>query len=92
MLHGYGGHILRVDLTSGRILREKTDPSHMLNVIGGRGLNSTRLYDELQRDIDPLGPENLLLIGVGPLTGTLMAASAFMTISGKSPMTGILGD
>jgi len=64
----------------------------MLNVIGGRGLNSTRLYDELKRDIDPLGPENLLLIGVGPLTGTLMAASAFMTISGKSPMTGILGD
>lgn len=92
MLHGYGGHILRVDLTSGQILREKSDPDYMLNVIGGRGLNSTRLYDELQRDIDPLAPENLLLIGVGPLTGTLVAASAFMTISGKSPMTGILGD
>jgi len=92
MLHGYGGHILRVDLTSGQIRREKTDPDYMLNVIGGRGLNSTRLYDELKRDIDPLSPENLLLIGVGPLTGTLLAASAFMTISGKSPMTGILGD
>jgi aldehyde:ferredoxin oxidoreductase len=92
MLHGYGGNILRVDLTSKRILREKTDPEYMLNVIGGRGLNSTRLYDELKRDIDPLSPENLLLIGVGPLTGTLLAASAFMTISGKSPMTGILGD
>jgi aldehyde:ferredoxin oxidoreductase len=92
MLHGYGGHILRVDLASGQIQRQKTDPDYMLNVIGGRGLNSTRLYDELKRDIDPLSPENLLLIGVGPLTGTLMAASAFMTISGKSPMTGILGD
>ncbi len=92
MLHGYGGHILRVDLTSGQIRREKTDPDYMLNVIGGRGLNSNRLYDELKRDIDPLSPQNLLLIGVGPLTGTLMAASAFMTISGKSPMTGILGD
>jgi aldehyde:ferredoxin oxidoreductase len=92
MLHGYGGHILRVDLTSGQIRREKTDPDYMLNVIGGRGLNSTRLYDELKRDIDPLSPQNLLLIGVGPLTGTLLAASAFMTISGKSPMTGILGD
>jgi len=92
MLHGYGGHILRVDLTSGKIRRERTDAGYMLNVIGGRGLNSTRLYEELKRDIDPLSPENLLLIGVGPLTGTLMAASAFMTISGKSPMTGILGD
>ena len=92
MLHGYGGHILRVDLTSGLIRREKSDPAYMLNVIGGRGLNSTRLHDELKRNIDPLSPENLLLIGVGPLTGTLMAASAFMTISGKSPLTGILGD
>jgi len=92
MLNGYGGHILRVDLTSGSIHREKTDPAYMLNVIGGRGLNSTRLYEELQRDCDPLTAENMLLIGVGPLTGTLLSASAFMTISGKSPLTGILGD
>jgi len=92
MLHGYGGHILRVDLTSGQIRREKTDPDYMLSVIGGRGLNSTRLYEELERDCDPLTPENMLLIGVGPLTGTLLSASAFMTISGKSPLTGILGD
>ena len=92
MLHGYGGHILRADLTSGQIRREKTDPQFMLDVIGGRGLNSTRLYQELKRDIEPLSPENILLIGVGPLTGTLLPASAFMTLSGKSPMTGILGD
>ena len=92
MLHAYGGYILRVDLASGHIRREKTDPDYMLKVIGGRGLNSTRLFDELKRDIDPLSPENMLLIGVGPLTGTLLSTSAYMTISGKSPLTGILGD
>jgi aldehyde:ferredoxin oxidoreductase len=92
MLHGYGGHLLRVDLTSGRIRREKTDPKEMLKVIGGRGMNSWRLYDELKRDADPLSEENMLLIGVGPLTGTLFSTSAYMTISGKSPLTGILGD
>ncbi len=92
MLYGYGGHVLRVDLTSGQIRREKTDPDYMLQVIGGRGFNSTRLFDELKRDIDPLSPENMLLIGVGPLTGTLLATSAYITISGKSPLTGILGD
>ena len=92
MLYGYGGHVLRVDLTSGQIRRQKTDPDYMLQVIGGRGLNSTRLYDELKRDIDPLSPDNILLIGVGPLTGTLLATSAYITISGKSPLTGILGD
>ena len=92
MCYGYGGHILRIDLTHNQILREKTDPQFMLEAIGGRGFNSSRLYQELKRNIDPLSSENLLLIGVGPLTGTLLPASAFMTISGKSPMTGILGD
>ena len=91
-MYGYGGHILRVDLTTGQSRREKTDPAFMNDVIGGRGLNSTRLYNELPRDVDPLSPQNLLLIGVGPLTGSLLSASAYMTISGKSPMTGILGD
>ena len=91
-MHGYGGHILRVDLSSGRIVREKTDSKLMLEVIGGRAHNSRRLYDELKRDIDPLSEENLLLIGVGPVTGSLFSTSAYMTISGKSPMTGILGD
>ena len=92
MLHGYGGFVLRVDLETGRIRRERTDPVYMLNVIGGRGLNSTRLYEELKRNVDPLSPENMLLIGVGPLTGTLLPASAYTTVSGKSPLTGILGD
>ncbi len=92
MLSGYAGHILRVDLTSRRVLRERTDPEAARGEIGGRGMNSTRLYDELARDVDPLAPENMLLIGVGPLTGSLLSASAYMTISGKSPLTGILGD
>ena len=92
MLYGYGGRILRVDLTSGEIQVERTDPQFMLKVIGGRGLNSRRLSLELKRDVDPLSPENLLLIGVGPLTGTLLTGSAYFTISGKSPLTGILGD
>ena len=92
MLHAYGGHILRVDLTSGRIVREKCDSQYLLGTIGGRGLNSTRLFDELPRAIDPLSPDNMLLISVGPLTGTILPASADVTISGKSPLTGILGD
>jgi len=92
MLYGYGGHILRVDLSRGSAIREKSDPAYLRKAIGGRGLNSWRLHDELPRDVDPLGPENMLLIGVGPLTGSLLSSSAYMTISGRSPLTGILGD
>ncbi len=92
MLCGYGGHVLRVNLENGNIVRERTDPQYVQKAIGGRGLNSNRMYDELDRNVDPLSPDNLLLLGVGPLTGTFLPSAAYTTISGKSPLTGILGD
>jgi len=63
-----------------------------LHTIGGRGMNSRRLYLELKKDVDPLSPENLLILGVGPLTGSFLTASAYFTFTAKSPLTGILGD
>jgi len=71
---------------------EKLDPSWMKGVIGGRAANTKRLAEELNPDCNPLGPENILIFGIGPLTGSLLPASAYYTVSAKSPLTGILGD
>ncbi|MBI9036383.1 MAG: aldehyde ferredoxin oxidoreductase family protein, partial [Bacteroidales bacterium] len=90
--YGYGGRILRVNLTERSYKIERLDLSWMLDVIGGRPANSKRLFEELNPDCDPLGPENLLIFGIGPLTGSIMPASAYFTVSAKSPLTGILGD
>lgn len=92
MIYGYGGKILRIDLTTGVVKAEKLDLDFALQTIGGRGMNSRRLYLELKKDADPLSPENLLILGVGPLTGSYLTASAYFTITAKSPLTGILGD
>ena len=89
---GYGGKILRVDLTNRKYIIEKTNLNWYKNVIGGRAANSKRLWEELDTDCDALGPDNLLIFGIGPLTGTLLPASAYFTVSAKSPLTGILGD
>ena len=89
---GYGGRTLRADLGSGTLRAERTDPDFALESIGGRGMNSLRLQRELDRRADPLSPESLLLLAVGPLTGTPLNASAYLTITGRSPLTGILGD
>jgi aldehyde:ferredoxin oxidoreductase len=43
-------------------------------------------------ECDPLGPGNMLIFGIGPLTGTLLTASAYFTVTARSPLTGILGD
>jgi aldehyde:ferredoxin oxidoreductase len=90
--YGYGGRILRVDLTQRRYSIEDLAPSWVRTVIGGRAANTRRLYEELDPGCDPLGPDNILIFGIGPLTGSLLTASAYYTVTAKSPLTGILGD
>jgi aldehyde:ferredoxin oxidoreductase len=90
--YGYGGKVLRIDLSERRFRIEALDPVWIKSAIGGRAANTRRLFEELCPDCDPLGPENILLFGVGPLTGSLLTASAYYTITAKSPLTGILGD
>jgi aldehyde:ferredoxin oxidoreductase len=90
--YGYGGKILRIDLTNRRYRSETLDSSWIKPVIGGRPANTKRLFAELNPDCDPLGPENILIFGIGPLTGSLLPASAYYTVTAKSPLTGILGD
>jgi aldehyde:ferredoxin oxidoreductase len=86
------GRLLRVDLTSRSFRVETVEPSWLRPVIGGRAANTKRLAEELDPDCDPLGPANPLIFGVGPLTGSLLPASAYFTLTAKSPLTGILGD
>jgi len=90
--YGYGGRVLRVDLTSRRFRIEPLEEAWIKPVLGGRAANTKRLIEELDSECDPLGPENILIFGVGPLTGSLLPASAYFTVSAKSPLTNILGD
>ena len=90
--YGYGGKILRVDLSRRLFRIEDLDSSWVRPVIGGRAANTKRLFEELRVDCDPLGPDNVLVFGIGPLTGSFLPASAYYTVSAKSPLTGILGD
>lgn len=55
--YGWAGKILRVNLTSGAISVEPTDPYKDL-YIGGMGIANKILYDEVEPGTDPLSPEN----------------------------------
>ncbi|MCK5570712.1 MAG: aldehyde ferredoxin oxidoreductase, partial [Spirochaetes bacterium] len=91
-LYGWMGKVLRVNLSKKEILTEPLTEELRYNFIGGRGINSKILYDETGPNTDPLGPENRLIIGAGPLTGTPVPTSGRYTVTAKSPLTGILGD
>ena len=91
---GYFFKILEVDLTTGTSGVRPIDENFALQYIGGRGFGARILADHLKKmkRIDPLGPDNILVIAPGPLTGVYLPASgknSFITIS---PATGIYGD
>jgi aldehyde:ferredoxin oxidoreductase len=88
--HGYGGSVLRVDLTSGKIAAEPTT-KYAEGFIGGRGINAWILFNELDTSVGPLDPENMLLFGVGPLVGTLSPFCSRMSVDTKNAFTGGVG-
>jgi len=89
MSYLYGGTILRVDLSKGKVSKEPTAP-YAADFLGGRGVNVKILYDEVPPGTDPLDPASPLIFGVGPLCGTPVPASR-VEVTARSPETGFLG-
>lgn len=85
---GWWGKVLRVDLTRGRIVEESLDPKSARDYIGGRGLGIHAMLTEMDPGCDPLGPENLMIMATGPLTGTSAPTAARYMVMTKSPLTG----
>lgn len=86
------GVILRVDLGAGKIEKEPLREDLRLNYVGGRGINSRLLFEEVTSEVDPLSPENRLIFGTGPFSGTAAPSIARFTVTARSPLTGIHGD
>ncbi|MFH1757438.1 MAG: aldehyde ferredoxin oxidoreductase family protein [Pseudomonadota bacterium] len=91
-MFGYGGKILRVNLTQKKIEKQCLDPEMAKEWIGGRGFIAKILYDEISPGVDPLSPENKLVMAAGPLSGTFWPSSAKIVFGTKSPLTGGYGD
>ena len=91
-MFGYMGKILRVDLTNGKITEEFPDEQTLKMFLGGAGLATKYLIDELKPGIDPLGPENKLIFMTGPLTGTMSPSTGRYSVVAKSPLTGVWGE
>lgn len=87
-MYGWRGKVLRVDLTRGAVREESLDPRVAKDFIGGRGLGIHRLLAEVDPTCDPLGPENVLIMAAGPLTGTKAPTGGRYMVMTKSPLTG----
>jgi aldehyde:ferredoxin oxidoreductase len=78
--------MLRVNMTDRTATYE--DVPEKYKFLGGRGLTSTIVCDEVDPTCHPLGPNNKLVFAPGIITGTNAPTSGRVSVGGKSPLTG----
>jgi len=84
---GYGGKILRVDLTNQSIQMQPLDDRIAQEFLGGRGYGAKILYDENRPGVDPFAPENRLVFFTSPFLGTNIPCSVKLCVVTKSPLS-----
>lgn len=89
---GYAGSIVHVDLSTERIEWQEVSTDLARMWLGGNGFGVHILWQEVSPEVDPLSPENVLVLATGPLEGTGWPCSGRMEAIAKSPLTGIYGD
>ncbi len=92
---GYFRKGLHVDLTAGTSERRDLSEDFIERYVGGRGFGAKLVWDNLKAHdfkVDPLGPENLLVVAPGPLTGCYLPSSGKNSFISISPATGFYGD
>ena len=78
--------ICRINMSSKSITFEDVKPEYL--ALGGRGLTSQIISDEVDPNCHPLGKNNKLVIAPGLLSGTMAPSSGRLSVGTKSPLTG----
>jgi aldehyde:ferredoxin oxidoreductase len=92
-LHGYAGKVLFVDLNTGKTRVAPLNMDYAKKYIGGIGLGMRLWLDNSKPGVDPLSPNNPLVLALGPISGTIFPTGgnghAFIA---KSPATLAIGE
>ncbi|HPG26616.1 MAG TPA: aldehyde ferredoxin oxidoreductase N-terminal domain-containing protein, partial [Myxococcota bacterium] len=77
--------LLYVDMTT-QTARFEPFPAEW-RLLGGRGLSAKILTKDCDPTCDPLGPDNVLVMAPGVMSGTTAPTSGRISIGAKSPLT-----
>ncbi|MBS7646812.1 aldehyde ferredoxin oxidoreductase family protein [Candidatus Bathyarchaeota archaeon] len=102
MAGGFMGKVLKVNLSSKSLKVESTSEEVSKKYLGGKGYATYMLYKYLKeyekagfspKDINALGPENVLVFATGPGTGVpgFPSSGRYHVMALKSPLTGSVG-
>ena len=89
--NGSFGQIFDIDLTNRQVDTREFNEKLALEALGGLGYNLHFLYHNLERGTDPLGPENIMIVSLGLLTGSAAPSSSRIHVNALSPLSGLIG-
>ena len=92
MPYGYNAKILHIDLNNSQFSVEEPDEDFYRKYMGGSALAMYYLLRDMPPAVEPLGPENILVLALSILTGAAISGQSRMTATAKSPLTGAIGD
>jgi aldehyde:ferredoxin oxidoreductase len=84
---GWNRKVLRVNLSAGTCTPEPLNMAWANDYLGSRGLASKYLVEEIDPKVDPLAPENKMIMATGPLTGTMASTGGRYTVVTKGALT-----
>jgi aldehyde:ferredoxin oxidoreductase len=87
---GYAGQILKIDLSTGNIVKENFNPGMARKFIGGICMSAKLLNDTVKPNTDALSPGNALIASSTPLSGTGLIGTNKTDWTSKSPLNEIV--
>ncbi len=88
--HAYSGNILFVDLDSGKGVRQPLPEEWCSDHLGGFGINNRLCWELMTPGVPSLDAANPVILGAGPLVGTLAPGASRIMANSKFPLTGAI--
>lgn len=89
-MSGYSGKFLRINLSTGQIDQENLDMELAIKFVGGRGLATYYMAQEIDPEIEPFDSANKIIFATGPLTGSQAPTGGRYMVVTKSPLSGTI--
>lgn len=92
MSNGFTGTVLRVNLTTSAIEKQKFNEEFYRMYMGGGAFGAYFLLKETAAEVDALAEQNILTIAPGVTTGAPVSGVSRCCVTALSPVTGAIGD
>ena len=92
-IYCWGNPIININLTSGKITEEHVSEKLRKKFLIGRGISDWLLFNNTKLgETDPLSPDNVIIFGIGLLTGTSFPGSSRTSIVSLNVLTNGYGE